>query len=129
MVSDPGQTTPIQSTQPELTKELLAKAEKKQAELDSKVTISDEDICQPMTIPESAYDPHDRENRLLLRAEIARRVEKIELASTPAQPKHMMINVIFRNGAKRLIVAKLRKNDVPEIASATIQLPASLLTR
>lgn len=110
-------------------KELLAKAEKKQAELDSKVTISDEDICQPMTIPESAYDPFDRENRLLLRAEIARRVEKIELASTPAQPKHMMINVIFRNGAKRLIVAKLRKNDVPEIASATIQLPASLLTR
>lgn len=106
-------------------KELIKKAEQKQAELNSKVAVSDEDLGKPIAIPESAYDPADRENRLMLRAEIARRVEIIELVIAPALPernqaRRMMITVIFKNKATRLIFVELKKNEMPKLHKINI---------
>ncbi len=105
--------------------ELVKKAELLDAELKSKMALCDEDLSKPFAIPSSVYDPSDRDNRLMLRAEIARRVEAVELVLAPApqgktQPKRILITVIFRNKAKRLIIVELKKNQIPELVKVNI---------
>jgi DNA invertase Pin-like site-specific DNA recombinase len=91
----------------------------KKKELENKIVIADEDLTRPLSIPPSAYDPSDIENRLILRAEISKRLKRIELLSAPAQPNMFIVTMVFRNGAKRLIFVEPQKGGNPRLAEVS----------
>ena len=78
-------------------------------------------------LPESAFDPYARDARLPLRAEIARRVERIELhrktkaGKQPYAPFNVTIR--FANGVYRWIRITPRYKQRPLVSAAAFQAP------
>jgi DNA invertase Pin-like site-specific DNA recombinase len=89
-------------------------------------------LITPLDIQEAAYDPKNREVRLALRAELARRIREIRLMPKIKIPRpdykgriamiySFQIGIHFVNGISRIIHVTANKGTTPTIAAVAFQ--------
>lgn len=77
-------------------------------------------VKEAFLLPEDAYNPEARDTRLALRAEIARRVEKIILGRKDAGGM-FQISIAFRNGAFRFIRVRPVARQLPKVMAVAFE--------
>ena len=88
-------------------------------------------LIQPLEIKKAAHDPKQKEIRLALRAELARRIESIQLTPKKLVPKvtryrttqvfTFMVTIKFVNGITRIVRVTLEKGANPYLSAVAFE--------